>query len=102
MPKVHRLESWIPPTFVWNAPADVFCVEVFTSDKDLVEFILDGQHECILTNRAAGRLLTLVAGEESLRGQLWEAAWNPNKLKPNPASRRKEGCNGSQLVERFS
>jgi hypothetical protein len=89
------LQSWIRPGFAWTAVPDAFCIDVILSDPDIVEFIAMGSRKVTVcgtkgTSQALARLL----GAETLHGQLQEAVWAPDKLKPTGARIK----NGAEII----
>jgi hypothetical protein len=81
--KLPRLQSWIPPSFVWTTATDVFWIEVSISDSDLVEFISTGARELTVhdTKKTAQTFAAMI-GKDTLRGQFEEAVWVAAQLRP--------------------
>lgn len=78
-----RVQSWIPPSFAWSTTPDVFCVEVSILDPDIVEFISTGIREVTVHGtKVTARALARLIGIDTLRGQMEEAVWRADKLKP--------------------
>lgn len=81
--KNRRLQSWIPPSFVWTIVPEVFCLEVPISDPDVVEFISIGEQKCIVVgSKKAALCISVILGKETLRSQVAEAVWVSTRLKP--------------------
>lgn len=98
------MQSWIPPSFAWTTAPDVFFIDVLLRDPDVVEFISTGLHEVTVHGtKTTARVMAVLIGKETLRGQFEEAVWAPAKLKPT-GSRIKAGtkvvahCHGVFLL----
>ena len=88
-----RLQSWIPPSFAFTTPPNVFFIDVPISDPDVVEFISTGLLEIFVYGpksfaRSIARFRSVYGPE--LMGDLEQAVWVPAKLKPT-GSRIKAG-----------
>ena len=80
-----RLQSWIPPDFVWKVSPDVFCIDVPLSDPDVIEFVSTGVLEVtVYGTKVIARLTARIRSGDGLklRGQLEQAVWSQAKLKP--------------------
>ena len=78
-----HVRSWIPPSFTWATPSDVFALEVDIDDPDVVAFVGEGSVATeIIAPKKHALAIAAVVGLDSLRGQLGAAVWHPKLLKP--------------------
>jgi hypothetical protein len=78
--RTSKIQSWIPAEFVLAALPEVFPIFVSSQDSNIVEFISLGELE--IQVNASKKLMLLFKEHDSLHGQLIEAIWDPQKLKP--------------------
>jgi hypothetical protein len=80
-----RLQSWIPCSFAWTTAAEIVCLEVPITARDVVEFISIGAEEFIVpVNKTVAMAIAefqKFVGDETLWGQFARAVWVA-KLKP--------------------
>ncbi len=78
-----RIQSWIPPSFVWTMVPDIFLINVPVNDPNVVEFLSTGMREVQVQGpKITAKALAAWMGSESLQGQLFEAVWHQGRLKP--------------------
>lgn len=81
--KSAQLQSWITPCFAWANIANSFIIIVSADDGEIVEFISKGIFEVALSGtKRCAKLTSALLGKATLRGQLHEAVWDPNRLMP--------------------